>query len=78
MPRGVRKTVSTEEQLRKINEQIAALQEQREQLLEKKKDGDSKKLVEFLAENQINFEDAKRYLTTAIAASKESSEATQV
>lgn len=78
MPRGVRKVISSEERLRKIDEQIAALQEQREQLLEKKKDSDAKKLVDFLAENQITFEDAERYLTTAIAASKESSEATQV
>ena len=78
MPRGVRKVISSEERLRKIDEQIAALQEQREQLLEKKKDSDAKKLVDFLAENQITFEDAERYLTTVIAASKESSEATQV
>ena len=69
MPRGVRKTVSIEEQLQKIDEQIATLQEQRKLVLEKKREEDAQKLAAFLSANSIETEDAIAYLTpTAVAA----------
>ena len=69
MPRGVRKTVSIEEQLQKIDEQIATLQEQRKLVLEKKREEDAQKLTAFLLANSIETADAIAYLTpTAVAA----------
>lgn len=74
MPRGVRKIVSMDDQLQKIDEQIAALQEQRELILEKKRGEDAQKLSDFLAQNHITVIDALSYLSPAIAASTRESD----
>ena len=52
MPRGVRKVLSVDEQLQKIDRQIAALQEQRAVILEKKREEDVQKLHESMANVQ--------------------------
>lgn len=75
MPRGVRKTVSVEEQLQKIDAQIFALQEQRKLVLEKKRGEDAQKLTAFLSANNIEMADAIAYLTpAAVAAAAEEPE----
>ena len=68
MPRGVRKVLSVGEQLQKIDRQIAALQEQRSVILEKKREEDVQKLSDFLAQNHITASDALAYLSPAVAA----------
>ena len=71
MPRGVRKALSVDEQLQKIDRQIAALEEQRSVILEKKREEDVQKLTDFLSQNHIAVSDAVRSLTPAVAASTE-------
>lgn len=69
MPRGVRKNGGLDDQLQKIDAQIEALQKQRAQILDQKREEDAKKLTDFLSQNHISLSDALTYLSPAIAAS---------
>lgn len=68
MPRGVRKILDFNEELKKIDGQIDELKAKRSALLEKKREHDLGTLYDFLDKNGISTEDALEILTTAVAA----------
>lgn len=70
MPRGVKKALDFNGELKLIDEQIAELQRKREEVLGKKKEAELNALSSFLEAHEISMSDALDILNIAIAASK--------
>lgn len=68
MPRGVRKAINYDEELRKIDERIGLLTEKRKEILEKKANADMRALTEFITNNNMTVADAIAILSPAVAA----------
>lgn len=69
MPRGTKRVIDFNEQLKKIDDQISLLQSQREEFLQQKRRADLEALSLFLRQNNLPATDAIEYLTTVVAAS---------
>lgn len=70
MPRGVKKALDFNGELKLIDEQIAELQRKREEVVGKKKEAELNALSSFLEAHEISMSDALDILNIAIAASK--------
>ena len=68
MPRGVRKQIDIKSEIKKIDDEITALQKKREALLAQRKDTAMKSLTSFLSENDIPLMEAVDFLSAAAAA----------
>lgn len=68
MPRGVKKVVDINDEIRKIDNQIEELRKQREKLASKRREDAFAKLTSFIESNGITVEDAVAYLAPAVSA----------
>ena len=76
MPRGVKRIINYEEELKKIDAQLKALHKQRDALTERRRKEAFSKLNSFMSENGISAADAVEFLS--VAASTDQQSATEV